>query len=89
MNLIVSSSKFESELKLNKSVYLLNILREYSILMSQALNFDLEETKKPAENDESSSENEKSYFRTFEKAIESKLVSIDLISSICEYFSPG
>lgn len=36
--------------------------------------------------DKESSDDDKCFLKTFEKAIESKLISVDLISTICEYF---
>jgi hypothetical protein len=96
VNLILSNRKFETELNRKKSVYLLNILQEFSNLLVDSLKIDLEEDKNPSSknnNDSSNMSDEdseaKSYFKSFEKAIESKLVSIDLLYSISEYFMKG
>ncbi len=91
--MVLSNEKLETELNAKKSVYLLNILREYSSLIVHALNIDLEENSLNGKNlngeISNNGEEDKLFFKTFEKAIESKLISIDLISSISEYFIKG
>jgi hypothetical protein len=92
-NLILSNEKLETEPNAKKSTFLLNIIREYSNLIVYALNIDLEEKKLNNGNANGeipeNSEEDKSFFKKFEKAIESKLISIDLLSSVSEYFIKG
>lgn len=96
---LITSNK--TEITLNKSEFLLKIFRDYANLIQYSLNLNLNESNikngnRPIQelmgdiecqnNDEESDEDTKAIIKSLEQSIESKILSIDLVTTISSYF---
>ena len=88
-------TKFESQLNLKKSEFLLNILNNYGGFIQSALGVCLDDARtgndlNNNESEEFTASNEadaKKVFKAFEESIECKMLALEIVKSISNYFS--
>ncbi len=96
VNVALQNNQIESELKMAKEEFLLNVLKKFSLVIEQALNIHLKEGsfgQIEANNDlnnnkkeEDTNEKVKAVLKLTELAVECKLQAIDLVRVVNEFF---
>lgn len=96
--MVLSYNNFEKQQQVEKGEFLLNIMDSYGCFIESSLSVCLDDNHgkhdvNNNENDEllvDNNENEsKKTFKSFESSIECKLLALEIIKSISDFFSKG